>query len=75
MTMTVPELLDHLRVAQEHDPMLGKYWILARSIHTNYNIVYNLIGKFLTFKGGLYVPKKMVPTMFYEYHDANGYFG
>ena len=50
-TMMVPELLDHLHVTQEYETTLGKYWLLVCSIHADYNIVHNLIGKFFTFKG------------------------
>ena len=57
-TMTVPELLDCLCVAQEHDTMLQKYWLLAHGKYVNYGIVHNSIGESLTFKGRLYVPKK-----------------
>ena len=70
MTMTVPELLDCLRITQEHDTMLQKYWLLACSIHADYGIVHNSMGEFLTFKGRLYMPKNLVQTILYEYHDA-----
>ena len=50
MTKTVPELLDYLHVAQEHDIMLQKYRLLASGTHTDYNVIYNSIGEFLTFK-------------------------
>ena len=74
-TMPVLKVLDRLCVMQEHDPTLQKYWLLARSMQVNYSIVHNSLGKFLTFKGQLYIPKSLVPTIFYEYHDAQGYFG
>ena len=64
MTTTVPELLDCLYVAQNHDTTLQKYWLLARSTYADYSTINNLMGKFLTFKGQLYVPKKMVPDHF-----------
>ena len=70
MTMTVPELLDRLCVAQEHNTVLRKYWLLARGTHPNYSIVHNSTGELLTFKGQLYVPKNLVPIILYEYHDA-----
>ena len=57
MTTIVLEVLGHLRVTQEHDTTLQKYWLLAFSTHAEYSIVYNSIGEFLTFKGQLYVPK------------------
>ena len=75
MTTTVPELLDCLCVAQEHDTALQKYWFLACSTHLDYSIVYNSTREFLNFKGRLYVPRNLVPTLLYEYHDAQGYFG
>ena len=75
MTMTVPELLDCLCVAQEHDTALQKYWLLARSTHPDYSIIYNSTGEFLIFKGRLYVPKNLVPIILYEYHDTRGHFG
>ena len=75
MTATVPELLDHLRVVQDHDTALQKYWLLARGMHADYSTVHNSLGEFLTFKGRLYVPKSLVPTILYEYHDAQGHFG
>ena len=75
MTATVPELLDRLRVAQDHDTALQKYWLLARSTHANYSTIHNSLGEFLTFKGRLYIPKSLVPTILYEYHDARGHFG
>ena len=54
--------------------MLQKYWILAHSIHADYCIVHNLMGVFLTFKGQLYVLKKLVQTILYKYHNAQGHF-
>ena len=75
MIMSVPELLDCLRITQVHDTTLCKYWLLAHSTHEDYNIVYNLIGEFLTFKGQLYIPRSLVPTIVFKYHDARGYFG
>ena len=75
MTVTVPELLDCLCVTQGHNTALQKYWLLAYSMHADYSTVYNSIGEFLTFKGRLYVPKKLVPTILYEHHDARGHFG
>ena len=75
MTATVPELLDRLHVAQGHDTELQKYWLLSCGTHTDYGTIHNLIGEFLTFKGQLYVPKKLVPTILYEFHDARGHFG
>ena len=74
-TTTVPELLDCLRVAQEHDTILQKYWQLAHGTHLDYGIVYNPIGEFFTFKGQLYIPKNLVQSILYEYHEAQGYFG
>ena len=74
-TVTVPELLDHLCVAQGHDTTLQKYWLLAHGTHADYGTIHNSIGEFLTFKGQLYVPKNLVPTILYEYHDAQGHFG
>ena len=70
MTRKVPELLDHLRITQEYNTTLQKYWILACGTHADYGIVHNLMGEFLTFKGQLYVPKKLVQTILYKYHDA-----
>ena len=75
LSMMVPELLDCLCITQEHDTMIGKYWLLACSIHADHNMVYNFIGEFLTFKGQLYVPKNLVLTIFHEYHDARRDFG
>ena len=49
-TTKVPELLDRLHVAQEHNTMLQNYWLLDHSTHADYGIVYNSIGEFLTFK-------------------------
>ena len=51
VTTTVPELLDHLCVTQEHDTILQKYWLLAHSIHADYSIIYKSIGDVLNFKG------------------------
>ena len=50
MTMTVPELLDYLCIAQEHDTTFGQYWILANGTHVDYNIIKNSMGEFFTFK-------------------------
>ena len=47
-TTTVAETLDRLRVAQEHDIALQKYWLLACSTHPDYSIVHNSTGEFLT---------------------------
>ena len=44
--------------------------ILATSSHSDLSIIHNSMGKFLTFKGQLYVPRNLVPTILYEYHDA-----
>ena len=74
-TMPVPELLDHLCVTQENDTALRKYWLLACSTHPDYSVVHNSAREFLTFMGQLYVPKKLVPIILYEYHDARGHFG
>ena len=74
-TVTVPELLDHLHVAQDHDAALWKYWLLAHGTHADYSTIHNSIGEFLTFKGRLYIPKSLVSTILYEYHDARGHFG
>ena len=74
-TVTVPKLLDHLHVTQEHDTMLQKYWLLAYTTHADYGIINNSIGEFLNFKGRLYIPKNLVLIILYEYHDAQGYFG
>ena len=43
--------------------MLQKYWRLTFSTHADYSIIHNLMGEFLTFKGQLYVPKNLVPTI------------
>ena len=72
MTTTVQELLDYLCVTQEHDTTLKKYWLLACSTHADYGIIHNLIGEFFTFKGQLYLPKSLVTTIVYEYHDTQG---
>ena len=37
-------------------------------------IVYKSFGEYLTFKGWLYITKKLVATILYEYHNAHGYF-
>ena len=74
MSTIVPELQDCLCIAQEHDTTLGKYWLLARSTHTNYTIVHNFVGEFLTFKRQLYVPNNLVPTILYEYQDVCEHF-
>ena len=70
MTTTVPGLLDCLYVANKHKTMLQKYWLLACSIHADYSIVHNSIGEFLKYKGQLYIPKSLVPTILFEYHDT-----
>ena len=75
MTITVPELLDHLCVTQEHNTSLQKYWLLAHSTHADYGIIHNLIGEFLAFKGRLYEPENLVPTILYKYHATRGHFG
>ena len=75
MTATVPELLDCLHIAQDHDTSLQKYWLLAHSTHVDYSTVYNSIGEFYTFKRRLYIPKILVLIIQYEYHDARGHFG
>ena len=75
MTATVPELLDHLCVTQDDNTTLQKYCLLAHSMHADYSTMHNSIGEFFTFKGRLYMPKSLVPTILYEYHDARGYFG
>ena len=74
MTTTVPELLDRLCVAYGYDTTLQKYWLLAYSTHPDNSIVQNSIGEFLTFKGQLYTPKKLVQIILYKYHDAQGHF-
>ena len=74
MTTTGPKLLDHLYVTQEHDTTLQKYWLLARGTHADYSIVHNSTGEFLTLKRQLYMPKNLVQTILYEYHDARGHF-
>ena len=74
-TATVLELVDCLHVAQDHSTAPQKYWLLARGMHVDYSTVHNLIGEFLTFKGRLYMPKSLVLTILYEYHDARGPFG
>ena len=61
-TITVPELLDCLCGTQDHDTTLQKYWLLARGTHADYSTIHNSMGEFLTFKGQLYVPKKLVPA-------------
>ena len=71
----MPEVLDHLCIAQEYNTMLQKYWLLAHGTHSDYGIVHNSIRQFLTFKVRLYIPKKLVSTILYEYHDAQGHFG
>ena len=58
MTTIIVELLNCMCVAWEHDTKLGKYWFLAYNIHADYNMVHNMIGKFLTFKEQLYIPRK-----------------
>ena len=74
-TITVPVLLDHLHTIQEYENILQKYWLLACGTHADYSIINNLIGEFSTFKGQLYVPKSLVPTILFEYQNAQGYFG
>ena len=74
-TTTVPELLEHLCVTQEYNTTSQKYWLLAHSTHADYGIIHNLRGEFVTFKGQLYIPKILVPTILYEYHVAQGHFG
>ena len=63
-TTTILELFDCLHIIQEHNTTLQKYWLLAYSTHADYGILHNSMGKFLTFKGRLYIPKKMVLTIF-----------
>ena len=75
MTATVQELLDCLHVTQDHDTALQKYWLLAYGTHADYSTIHNSIGEFLTFKGRLYIPKSLVPTIIFDYHDARGDFG
>ena len=70
ITTIVLELLDYLCIAQEHNITLEKFWLLDQGIHADFSIIHNLIDEFLTFKGQLYVPKRLVPTIFYEYHNA-----
>ena len=48
-TTMVPEFLDCLCITKEHDTMLGRYLLLACSIHADYNIVYDSIGEFFAF--------------------------
>ena len=74
-TTMVPELLNRLCVAQEHDTTLGRYWLLAYSIHVDYYIAHNSLRGFLMYKGPFYVSKSLVPTILYEHHDAFGDFG
>ena len=75
MTAILPELLDRIYVAQDHNTALQKYWLLAHGMHADYSTVHNSIGEFLTFKGRLYVPKSLVLTILYEYQYTRGYFG
>ena len=75
MTTTVLELLDCLCVTQEYETTLGKNWLLAHSIHADYNIVHNFLGEFLAFKGRLYTENNLPPMVSYEYYDACGHFG
>ena len=46
MTTIVPELLGYLHLTREHNTMLRKYWLLAHSIHADYNILQNSIDNF-----------------------------
>ena len=69
-TTIIPELIDCLCVTQEHETTLQKYWLLAHGTYADYSIVHNSMGKFLTFKGRLYMPSNLVPAILYGYHDA-----
>ena len=71
----VPELLDRLHIAQDHYTTLQKYWLPAHSTHADHSTVHNSIGKVLSIKGYLYIPKSLVPTIPFEYHDVRGHFG
>ena len=55
--------------------MLGWYWKLACNTRAHYNMEYNLLGEFFTFKVQLYVPKNLVSIILYEYKDSIGHFG
>ena len=70
-----PSFLALLRDAQVSDPMLGRYWRLARSQRANFSVLENSLGQFLAHKGRLFVPTTLVPTVLHEFHDARGHFG
>ena len=42
------DFLDQIRLEQEHDSSLGRYWRHAHSQHTDYNVLTNDLGDFLT---------------------------
>ena len=44
MTAILPELLDRIYVAQDHNTALQKYWLLAHGMHADYSTVHNSIG-------------------------------
>ena len=47
----MPELLDSLCIAQEHETIFGRCWQLAKGINPDNNVVKNLLGELLTPKG------------------------
>ena len=67
--------LDQIRLGQEHDSSLGRYWHYAYSQHTDYNVLTNDLGDFLTYKGELYVLRSFMKMILREYHDTCGHFG
>ena len=45
------DFLDQIRLEQEHDSSLGRYWRHAHGQHVDYNVLTNDLGDFLTYKG------------------------
>ena len=75
MDTATSDFLDQIRLEQEHDSSLGRYWRHAHGQHADYNVLTNDLGDFLTYKGKLYVPRSLTKTILREYHDARGHFG
>ena len=62
---TVPELLDHLHITQNHDTTLQKYWLLACGTHADYSTIYNSMGVNILPLRGDYMCQKIWYRLFY----------
>ena len=75
MDTAMSNFLDQIQLKQEHDSSLGRYWNHAHGQHADYNVLTNVLGDFLTYKGKLYIPRSLMKTILREYYDTHGHFG